>query len=128
MLTTTVKGTCCHPTLYSRRLSFREIQSIAQVTQLKVMGSESQESPLSLPSCLPLKKKSHFYFQEILSNRKHKCLRKKQGRRGQSVEKRFAWTSGRRKSSEGDAVGFSVGVRFKMLNKQGSRVRNQGCQ
>lgn len=74
------------------------------------------------------KKKSHFYFQEILSNRKHKCLRKKQGRRGQSVEKRFAWTSGRRKSSEGDAVGFSVGVRFKMLNKQGSRVRNQGCQ
>ena len=44
------------------------------------------------------------------------------------MKKRFAWTSGHHKSSEGDAVGFSVGVRFRMLNKQGSRVRNQGCQ
>ena len=55
----------CHPTLYSRRLKFREIQSIAQVTQLKVMGSESQESPLLLPSCIPFKKNLTFAFRKF---------------------------------------------------------------
>ena len=34
------------------------------------------------------------------------------------MERRFAWTPGHHKNTEGDVVGFSVGVRFKVLNKQ----------
>ena len=55
MLTATLKGRDCHPTLHVRELRFSQLP---EVTQLKAMGPESQEIPLLLPPYLPF-----FFFK-----------------------------------------------------------------